>query len=96
MNVEWDIYKAIANWFKHGVSFSQAVTALEDTNALIMLSTTAGEMRFKLIGEVSETVRSSAVEVIVVIYTTRGKDTKRIISARPANVDERKGYEERR
>jgi uncharacterized DUF497 family protein len=95
MNFEWDIYKAIANWFKHGVSFSQAASALEDPSALIIQRVTAGEARFKLIGEMSETVQSSPNKVVVVIYTMRGKDTQRIISARFANADEKRTYERR-
>ena len=97
MTVEWDIYKAIANWFKHGVSFGQAVTALEDPNAFITPGTVAAEeTRFKLVGEVNEAVRSGPANIVVVVYTKRGKDIKRIISARPASVEERRGYEERR
>jgi uncharacterized DUF497 family protein len=51
-----------------------------------------GEERFKLIGEMSEALQSSGNKIIVVIYTMRGIDIQRIISARYANADERRIY----
>ncbi len=86
MRFEWDIYKAISNWFKHGVSFGQAATALEDPNALIIPGHRRDEIRYKLIGEMNEHVRSNSKRIVVVIYTMRGA-AKRIISSRYAGVN---------
>lgn len=89
MKYEWDPAKAASNLRKHGVSFEEAATALEDD-----LSVTGrdpehsfGESRFVTFGV------SSAGRLLVVAHTERG-EVLRIISARPATKHERRIYEE--
>ena len=88
MIVEWDPAKAAANRRKHGVSFHEAVTTLEDP-----LSTTypdpehsADERRFITIGS------SSKGRILVVAHADR-RAAVRIISARQATPRERRFYE---
>jgi uncharacterized DUF497 family protein len=86
--LEWDPKKELTNLKKHGVSFIEAVTVLEDELALTVEDNHPGERRFISIG-LGETGR-----VLVVVYTYRGAAI-RIISARKAIPVERKAYEER-
>jgi uncharacterized DUF497 family protein len=85
--LEWDPQKERDNLRKHGVSFIEAVTALEDGLAVTVEDDHPGERRFISIG-LGETGR-----VLVVVYTYRGERV-RIISARKATSLERKAYEE--
>lgn len=89
MILRWDPAKEIANQQKHGVSFSEAATVLNDP-----LSTTfpdpehsRGEQRYVTIG------MSIALRVLVVAHTDDGRAV-RIISARRATRKERGFYEE--
>jgi len=88
---EWDDVKATANQSKHGITFEQAITAFDDPYALIAPDpshSTPGEERRWLIGEAD-------AGVLVVVFTIRGSgDVHRLISARPANRKERRGYEQ--
>jgi hypothetical protein len=87
---EWDDAKAMANQSKHGVTFEQAITAFDDPYALIAPDpghSTREERRW-LIGDADG-------GVLVVVFTIRGAgDVYRLISARPANRKERRGYEQ--
>ncbi len=89
MIVEWDGEKAAANEQKHGVSFRDAMVALEDP-----LSTTfrdpdhsGDELRFLTFGH------DRSGRILVVAHTDRG-DAVRLISARRATRAERRFYEE--
>lgn len=88
MEYEWDRGKAQSNREKHGVSFPDAVAVLEDEFALTIPDDHAGEERFVTIGE------DAFGRVLVVVYTYRGEDTIRLISARPATRRERRLYRE--
>ena len=85
--IEWDPQKELSNQKKHGVSFSEAVTALEDEQALTVEDELQDERRFISVG-LGETGR-----VLVVVYTYR-RASIRIISARKATTAERRAYEE--
>lgn len=89
MIVEWDNRKAAANLRKHGVSFEEAVTALEDTLAVTYRDPDHSdeELRFLTFGV------SSTGRILVVAHTDR-EDAVRLISARPATRSERRAYEE--
>ena len=89
MIVEWDNRKAAANLRKHGVSFEEAVTALEDTLAVTYRDPDHSdeELRFLTFGA------SSTGRILVVAHTDR-EDAVRLISARPATRSERRAYEE--
>ena len=85
---EWDPRKASSNLRKHGIDFSDAVTALEDDLALTIEDQVADEIRYVTIGI------DALSRLLVVIYTWRS-ETIRIISARNATPRERSQYEER-
>ena len=67
MIVEWDNRKAAANLRKHGVSFAEAVTALEDTLAVTYRDPdhSEEESRFLTFGV------SSSGRILVVAHTDR-------------------------
>jgi len=87
--VEWDNRKAAANLRKHGVSFEEAVTALEDSLAVTYRDPdhSEEELRFLTFG------LSSTGRILVVAHTER-EEAIRLISARPATRSERRAYEE--
>ncbi len=88
MRFEWDKKKERANWEKYGVSFQEATTVFGDPLAATVPDPdhSRGEPRFITIGY------SSANRLVVVTHTEEG-DNFRIISAREANLHERKTYE---
>jgi len=91
MQYEWDPGKAKANLRDHGVSFSEAVTVLEDDLALTREDPDAlGEQRFVTLG------MSAAGSLLVVVYTYREPDIIRMISAWKANRRQRVQYEKSR
>ncbi len=79
ISIEWDAGKAAANRRKHGVSFDEAVTALLDPRALAREDGFAeGETRWILLG------MSARPRLLTVVYTLRGDERIRLISARKA------------
>jgi hypothetical protein len=91
---EWDPKKAIANWNKHKVTFEQARDVFKDTMALDEPDEREnyGEERSNRIGLVEG-------RLLFVTYTERidedsGDEIIRIISARPAEREERRRYHE--
>lgn len=85
MKIEWDPEKAKTNFRKHKVRFSEAVTVLEDSQALTIEDNSKDEQRFITIG------MDAYTNVLVVVYTYRG-DNIRIISSRKATKNEIKQY----
>ena len=82
------IPKARLNFRKHGVSFADSVTALEDYRALTQRDLSVDEE------ERWVTVAMDGLgRVLVVVYTWRDEDL-RLISARLATKRERRTYEE--
>lgn len=91
MRFEWDPAKAEANFRVHGVRFSDTVSVLEDDFALTREDPASlGEQRFSTLG------LSSTGELLVVVYTYRGPDVIRLISAWKANRRQRLRYEKNR
>jgi uncharacterized DUF497 family protein len=88
---EWDEAKASFNLRKHGVSFEEAASVLEDALALTAFDSSHSddEERFATLG------MSDQGRIIVVAHTDRG-DRVRIINARKATNRERKAYENAR
>jgi uncharacterized protein len=83
--VEWNKKKAEKNLQKHKVSFSSAAVMFNfPTYELVDDRKDYGEERILAIGQVGDVV-------LFVVYTWRG-EARRIISARPANRDERERY----
>lgn len=91
MNVEWDVDKARTNFIKHKVRFSEAETVLEDDDAITIddNESEVNEQRFITIGVGAKGL------VLVVVFCHRGEGF-RIISARMAQANERRQYEEKR
>lgn len=89
MEFEWDALKADRNLRKHGVSFHEAATVLEDALSITYHDPdhSATEHRFITVG----TSRSG--RVLMVAHTDRGEKV-RIISARRTTRQERRQYEE--
>lgn len=85
---EWNSAKAIANAEKHGVTFDEASTVFGDPLALLIPDPdhSEGEERYLLLG------MSTHQRLLVVAFAERPPRT-RIISARRATRQERRGYE---
>ena len=86
---EWDQRKSWLNLKNHKVSFEEAMTVFMDALSLTINDPLHSDMedRFVIIGV------SIKKRLLVVVHTDRGEKI-RIISARKANVKERKTYEE--
>jgi hypothetical protein len=50
VEVRWDARKAAANYRKHGISFADAATALDDAQALTIEDRRFAEQRFMTVG----------------------------------------------
>ncbi len=85
---EWDVRKAEMNLRKHGVSFEEAATALDDPLSLTFVDRdhSLTEARYITLGT------SGRGRALVVGHADRG-DAIRIISARLASKLERRRYE---
>ena len=86
---EWDERKASENRRKHGVTFGEAKSAFLDENARVIPDPehSDDENRFVLLG------LSVWLRLLVVVHCYRqGEDLIRIISARKADLSERKQY----
>ncbi len=91
MQIVWDPAKAEAIFAEHGISFSEAMTVLEDSFALTRDDPDSDEeQRFVTLG------LSSFANLLVVVYTYREPDFIRIISAWKANKPQRLRYEKDR
>jgi uncharacterized DUF497 family protein len=84
---EWDADKAASNLEKHGVSFEEGATALQDPHAAYLDASTTGddEERSACIGF------SAAARALYVVHVERG-ERDRIISARRATAAEEDLY----
>ncbi len=87
---EWDEEKARLNERRHGITFEEAETAFDDPHARVGYDPdhSLAEHRLILIGH-------SGYNRLLFISFTERKGRIRIISARKATRNERKGYEER-
>lgn len=91
MRFEWDRPKSRANLREHGVSFAEAVTALDDDHALTREDPDADEEpRFVTLG------LSDIGNLLVVVFAYREPDVLRVISAWKANKRQRMLYEKSR
>ena len=87
--IEWDGKKAKGNLIKHGISFIEAISVLDDPYVLILNDPlhSIGELRFLAVGY------SEQNNLLAVVYIERNNDI-RVISARPVTRQERKIYEQ--
>ena len=92
LTFEWDARKAAANLAKHGVSFDEALTVFADPLGRLQDDDrhSVSETRLILLG------RSSADRLLAVMFTDRGTERVRLVSARQATRSERRQYEEAR
>lgn len=92
LRFEWDERKNASNRRKHGVSFEEAQSAFADEFGLVIDDPehSLDEERFVLLG------MSSALRLLVVCHCVRDAgDVIRLISARRADVQERRDYKAR-
>lgn len=87
LEFEWNDSKAEANLEKHGIDFEDAIGVFEGP-VLEVRSDQKGEIRWKAIGLLE------GLE-ITVVYTLR-EGRRRIISARRAQQNERRAYNQAR
>jgi uncharacterized DUF497 family protein len=89
-DLEWDPRKASANRRRHDVDLADAVSVLEDEEALTVSDgiSAVDEPRFLTLG------RDLRGRLLVVTYARRGERT-RLIAARRAKRGERRRYRER-
>ncbi len=99
MRYEWDERKNLENQRRHnGISFELAALVFEDEYCLIILDRVdeSGEQRWHALGISS--VEAGVGDVLLVVHVYRedkdGEETIRIISARRADDDEYRRYQE--
>lgn len=98
MRYEWDEKKNRLNQKKHGISFEVAALVCEDENCLVRLDRVdlTGEQRWHALGAVRLSPGESAV--LFVVHVCRedidGEEITRIISARRADKDDIRRYQE--
>ena len=90
LTFEWDTRKDAANRTKHGIGFDEALTAFTDPLGRIVDDPrhSQGEIRLTLLG------LSVKRRLLAVMFTERGDDRVRLISARRATRHEYHDYEE--
>jgi uncharacterized protein len=86
MRYEWNEAKAAANLTKHKVRFADAVAVFGDESALTIDDPHPDEERYVTMG------MDALGRLLVVVYTWRGGDTIRLISARRAARHEQDQY----
>ncbi|MBF0108220.1 MAG: BrnT family toxin [Magnetococcales bacterium] len=86
MIIEFDPAKAENNWKRHGILFTEAATVLDDPLSVTIEEDSVDEERSVNIG------MDLYGRILVVVYTYRGEDNVRIISARRATQNECKQY----
>lgn len=87
--IVWDPVKADANLGKHGVDFEEAATVFRDPLLLVIpdLEHSQEEERWIALG-------NSIRQLLLVVVHTEDDSTIRIISARRAEPQERRQYEQ--
>lgn len=90
LQFEWDPAKAASNFTKHGVEFTEAMTAFADPLAVLFSDPAHSddEIREILVGY------SERNRLLIVSFTERPPNI-RIISARVANSREQKRHQDR-
>lgn len=98
MRYEWDEKKNRLNQKKHRISFEMAALAFEDECCLVRPDRVdeTGEQRWQAIGAARLSPDASVVLFVVHVYREEidGEEITRIISARRANKDDFRRYQE--
>jgi len=84
MNFEYDLNKSMINYEKHGVSLKEASVLWFGPNVTVA-ARTMDEIRYLIIGKINGKFYSC-------VYTKRGVDTVRLISARRSRKSEETIY----
>ena len=84
---QWDTEKAEANFRKHRIEFADAARLFQEPHFTVE-SSRRDEVRFLSVGYLGKLA-------IAVVWTPRGEDILRIISARRARREERETYHQR-
>lgn len=89
MPFDWDWIKAATNEQDHEVSFDEAGEVFDDPNAFHFFDDkhSLDEIRYNVVGV-------ARGRLLFVVYTMRGEDIFRLISAREADDYHRKLYEQ--
>ena len=100
MRYEWDEEKNRLNQQKHRISFEMAAFALEDECCLVRPDRVdeTGEQRWHAIGAARLSPDASVVLLVVHVYREDidGEEITRIISARRADKDDFRRYQEQK
>jgi uncharacterized DUF497 family protein len=100
MRYEWDEEKSRLNQKKHRISFEMAALAFEDECCLVRpdRADETGEQRWYAIGAARLSPGASVVLFVVHVYREEidGEEITRIISARRANKDDVRRYQEQK
>jgi uncharacterized protein len=100
MRYEWDEEKNRLNRRKHRISFEMAALAFEDEWCLVRPDRVdeTGEQRWHAIGAARLSSAASVVLFVVHVYREEihGEEITRIISARRANKDDVRRYQEQK
>ena len=98
MCYEWDVAKNRLNREKHGVSFEIAALVFEDERCLVRPDRIdeTGEQRWHALGAVRIELDTTTVLLVVHVYReeTDGEEITRIISARKAEKNDVRRYQE--
>ncbi|HXR25905.1 MAG TPA: BrnT family toxin [Candidatus Binataceae bacterium] len=98
MNFEWEERKNRLNQAKHGISFEMAALVFEDEDCLVGLDRTGetGEQRWNAIGAARIEGDAAVILLAVHVYReeTMAKEITRIISARKAEENDIRRYQE--
>jgi len=87
---EWHEVKNLKNWWKHDITFGDAMKIWDDPERHPFTAKTVdGELRYRMVGHYGS-------RIISVIHTFRGKGKIRVISARDASRKEVREYHEAR
>jgi uncharacterized DUF497 family protein len=87
-SIVWDPAKALLNEQKHGVNFEEAATVFRDPLLLVQPDVEHSQVEERWIA-----LGMSARQLLLVVIHTESDRTIRIISARRAELKERRQYE---
>ena len=86
---EWDAVKAGISYRKHRIRFEDAITAFDDPFARIRFDEEHSH------GDICEILLGQSIRgLLIVVFTDRSTDVRRVIGARRATRNERRQYEE--
>ena len=88
MSFEWDSNKARSSWWKHQITFKEAITIFADPNLQFAPDPEHSDQE-----EREWAIRETEQGMILVVVFTMREDEIRVIRARPATQKEIRRYE---